>query len=122
MPPAATVSVPFVLVMRKSADGVTTAEAVAVLLPGTGSGKGVMPPGEFSERSTLAVLTNDVDVGVAAVNTLTVNDKVCVVSGNIALMVHVPVLPEVVKVPAVALGAGLAANASVGGKISRYCT
>lgn len=38
-----------------------------------------------------------------------------------ALIVHVPVLPEVVKVPAVAVGAG-PANASVGGNTSRYCT
>ena len=120
VPPADNVFVPLTLVMPKFTDAVTTADAVAVLLPGTGSGKGVTPLGEFSERCTLAVLTNEVEVGVAAESTLTVNVSVSAVSGNSALMVQVPVFPDVVNVPAVALGAGLAINASVGGNTSRY--
>ena len=122
VPPAANVAVLLVLLMRKSADAVTAADAVATLLLGTESGSGVTPLGEFNARRTLAVLINEVEVGVAAVNTLTVNDSVCVVSGKMALIVQVPVLPEVAKLPAVALGAGLAANAKVGGNTSRYCT
>ena len=122
VPPATKVMVLFVLVTPKFADAVTTADAVAVLLLATESGSGVMPPGEFSARTTLAVLMNEVEVGVAAVSTLTVKDSVWVVNGNMALIVQVPVLPDVAKVPAVATGAGLAANARVGGSTSWYCT
>ena len=134
VPPADNVFVLLTLVMSKLNDAVTTvttADAVAVLLPGTGSGKGVTPLGEFSERCTLAVLTNEVEVGVAARSTLIVivivniNVNVSAVSGNSALMVQVvqvPVFPDVVNVPAVALGAGLATKASVGGSTSRYRT
>ena len=39
-----------------------------------------------------------------------------------ALIVQVPVLPDVAKEPAAATGAGLAANARVGGSTSWYCT
>ena len=53
---------------------------------------------------------------------ITVKDNVWLVSGKIALIVQVPVLPDVAKVPAVATGAGLAANARVGGSTSWYCT
>ena len=122
VPPAANVTVLLVLLIRKSADAVTAADAVATLLLLTKSGSGVMPLGEFNARKTLAVLMNEVEVGVAAVNTLTVNDNVCVVSGKMALIVQVPVLPDMAKVPAVATGAGLAANARVGGSTSWYCT
>ena len=122
VPPAVNVAELLVLLIRKSADAVTAADAVATLLLATKSGSGVLPVGEFSARRTLAVLMNEVEVGVAAVSTLTVKDNVWVVSGKMALIVQVPVLPDVAKEPAVATGAGLAANASVVGSTSRYCT
>ena len=53
---------------------------------------------------------------------ITVKDNVWLVSGKIALIVQVPVLPDVAKEPAVATVAGLAANARVGGSTSWYCT
>ena len=59
---------------------------------------------------------------MAALNTLTVKLKVAVVSGSRGLNVQVPLLPDVVKVPAVAVGAGVGAKAKVGGRTSRYTT
>ena len=113
---------PLVLDICKLTDGVTVTEAVAVLLLATGSGSAVTPPGELSERATLAVLMKAVEVGVPALSTLTVKDSVWLVNGNSALIVQVPVLPDVVNVPTVVVGVGEAANARVGGNTSRYNT